>query len=56
MFDILFVCFNLADEWWTVARDLLQQELGEGVPIFWERFKKAFLDRFFPQAIREAES
>ncbi|XP_042958073.1 uncharacterized protein LOC122293599 [Carya illinoinensis] len=50
-----YVLADEADEWWTSTRELLQLELGEGVPITWDRFKKAFLDRFFSPALRERD-
>ncbi|KAF5468665.1 hypothetical protein F2P56_012804 [Juglans regia] len=42
---------DLANNWWKSTRVLLQNELGEGIPITWERFKDVFLDRFFPQSL-----
>jgi len=42
-----------ARHWWKATKTLLIEELGRGVPITWERFKKKFNDRFFPQAHRQ---
>jgi hypothetical protein len=39
--------------WWNAKKTLLTKELGRGVPISWERFKKEFNDRFFPCAQRQ---
>ncbi|KAF5447806.1 hypothetical protein F2P56_033328, partial [Juglans regia] len=45
-----------ADEWWTSTRELLLLELNDGVSITWDRFKRAFLDRYFSPALREAKA
>ncbi|XP_062173566.1 uncharacterized protein LOC133879031 [Alnus glutinosa] len=42
-----------ARHWWKATKTLLIEELGRGVPITWERFKKKFNDCFFPQAHRQ---
>lgn len=39
--------------WWKSTKVLLAEELGPGVPITWDRFKKEFNDRFFPRAQRQ---
>jgi hypothetical protein len=41
-----------ASHWWLARKGLIAEELGQGVPITWERFKKEFDDRFFPQTQR----
>ncbi|KAF5468777.1 hypothetical protein F2P56_012902 [Juglans regia] len=51
-----YMLVDAADDWWYYARELLHQELGEGVPITWGRFKQAFLDRFFSQEFQEARA
>ncbi|XP_040996074.1 uncharacterized protein LOC121242247 [Juglans microcarpa x Juglans regia] len=56
---VIYAAYNLIDlanNWWKSTRTLLQNELGEGVPITWERFKEVFLDRFFPQSLRESRA
>ncbi|XP_040999414.1 uncharacterized protein LOC121245206 [Juglans microcarpa x Juglans regia] len=45
-----------ADERRTSTRELLLLELNEGVSITWDRFKQAFLDRYFSPALREAKA
>jgi hypothetical protein len=41
-----------ASHWWLARKGPIAEELGQGVPITWERFKKEFDDRFFPQTQR----
>jgi hypothetical protein len=42
-----------AEYWWMSKQAMLILELGEDVPITWERFKQEFNDRFFPQEQRQ---
>ncbi|XP_041011311.1 uncharacterized protein LOC121255089 [Juglans microcarpa x Juglans regia] len=56
---VIYATYNLTDlanKWWKSTQTLLQNELGEGVPITWERFKEVFLDRFFPQSLQESRA
>ncbi|KAF5477557.1 hypothetical protein F2P56_004183, partial [Juglans regia] len=56
---VTYAAFNLTDaanKWWKSARALLQMELGDGVPITWECFRKIFLECFFPQTLRESRA
>jgi hypothetical protein len=41
---------------WTAQTEHLQQRLGVGVTIPWKDFKNDFLERFFPQIIRQAKA
>jgi hypothetical protein len=45
-----------AERWWIAKKEHLQQLLGDGVPITWKDFKNAFLERFFPQSVRQAKA
>jgi hypothetical protein len=38
--------------WWKATKMGITEELGQGVPIPWERFKREFNDRFFPRTQR----
>jgi hypothetical protein len=42
-----------AEYWWMSKQAMLITELGEDVPITWERFKQEFNDRFFPLEQRQ---
>jgi hypothetical protein len=42
-----------ASYWWKAIKARLAEEIGRGVPITWDRFKREFNDRFFPQAPRQ---
>jgi len=42
-----------AKYWCKSAKALIAEELGPNVRIPWERFKREFNDRFFPQAHRQ---
>ncbi|XP_041011309.1 uncharacterized protein LOC121255087 [Juglans microcarpa x Juglans regia] len=56
---VTYAAFNLTDaanKWWKSTRALLQMELGDGVPITWECFRKIFLERFFPQTLCESRA
>ncbi|XP_041011310.1 uncharacterized protein LOC121255088 [Juglans microcarpa x Juglans regia] len=56
---VIYATYNLTDlanNWWKSTQALLQNELGEGVPITWECFKEVFLDCFFPQSLRESRA
>ncbi|XP_035546540.1 uncharacterized protein LOC118348604 [Juglans regia] len=44
------------DEWRTSTQELLLLELKEGVPITWDCFKRAILDRYFPLTLCEVKS
>jgi hypothetical protein len=33
-----------ASHWWLARKELIAAELGQGVPITWDRFKKEFDD------------
>jgi hypothetical protein len=39
--------------WWKATKMGITEELGQGVPIPWERFKREFNDRFFPRTQRQ---
>lgn len=47
---------DVANAWWKVTREILQQELGEFTPILWVRLKEVFYERFFPLSTREAKA
>ncbi|XP_041011341.1 uncharacterized protein LOC121255124 [Juglans microcarpa x Juglans regia] len=56
---VTYAAFNLTDaanKWWKSTRALLQIELGDGVPVTWDCFRKIFLERFFPQTLRESRA
>jgi hypothetical protein len=56
---VCYATFKLTDEaerWWVSKKDHLQQQLGQGVPITWKNFKDSFLERFFPQSVRQAKA
>jgi hypothetical protein len=42
-----------AQYWWKARKTVLTEELGRGVPILWEHFKKEFNDRFLTRAQRQ---
>ncbi|XP_062176061.1 uncharacterized protein LOC133881117 [Alnus glutinosa] len=39
--------------WWKATKMAITEELGQGVPISWERFKREFNDCFFLRAQRQ---
>jgi len=39
--------------WWKATKVSIVEELGQGVPIPWERFKIEFNDHFFPHVQRQ---
>jgi hypothetical protein len=45
-----------AEQWLTAQKEQLQKRLGVEVTIPWKDFKDAFLERFFPQTIRQAKA
>ncbi|XP_040994286.1 uncharacterized protein LOC121240825 [Juglans microcarpa x Juglans regia] len=56
---VTYAAFNLTDaanKWCKSTLALLQMELGDGVSITWECFRKIFLERFFPQTLRESRA
>lgn len=47
---------DMANKWRKSTKMFMQSELGEGVPITWKHFKKAFLDHFFPRTLQESRA
>jgi hypothetical protein len=45
-----------AERWWMAQKEHLQKRLGAEVTIPWKNFKDVFLERFFPQTIRQAKA
>jgi hypothetical protein len=56
---VKYVTFYLtagAERWWMAQKEHLQKRLGVEVTIPWKDFKDVFLERFFPQTIRQAKA